>query len=32
MDRYYDLNDKQKVVFDVVKELAERENIDMPEV
>jgi len=31
-DRYYDLNDKQKVVFDVVKELAERENINMPEV
>ncbi len=32
VDKYYDLNDKQKLVFDVVKDLSERENITMPEV
>jgi Zn-dependent protease with chaperone function len=29
---YYNLDSKQKIVFDVVKDLAERENIKMPEV
>ncbi len=29
---YYDLNSKQKIVFDVVKDLAQRNNIYMPEV
>lgn len=29
---YFKLDEKQKIVFDVVKELSERENISMPEV
>lgn len=32
IEDYYDLDSKQKIVFDVVKDLAERENIKMPEV
>ncbi len=32
MNDYYNLDTKQKVVFDVVKDLAERNNIKMPEV
>lgn len=32
ISEYYNLDPKQKVVFDVVKDLAERNRIDMPEV
>ncbi len=32
VDKYYDLDEKQKVVFDVVKDLSERNNIKLPEV
>lgn len=32
ISEYHNLDEKQKIVFDVVKELSERENITMPEV
>lgn len=32
IDEYYNLNDKQKIVFDLVQDLSERNHIKMPEV